>query len=232
MTLETLPLPPFAVAYVRVSREEQRRGHSLNGQGYEIAAFCAAAGVPLAGVFEEQGSGKLPPAQRPRLLEALQESQGGCLVVWRLDRLSRDSVDALSLYKAQCIVTVQDGWNVNPLLVHLRAMQAQAELEAIRSRITMGLAAKKEKGEALGFACHSDPSAILRARALAGEVNKAKRAEWVRRVAPIVQPLLASGLTQRQLAEHLTAAGVPLPRGGCNWSAARVCELVRDMAQL
>ena len=226
------PLPPFAVIYARVSREEQRKGHSFAGQIGELTTWLERSGVPLGGVFEEQSSGKTPPAQRPSLLDALEASQGGALVVWRLDRLSRDVVDALTLCKAHKIVTLSDGWHADPMLIQLRAMQAQAELGAIKARITMGLRAKKEAGAVLGHCLHSDPSAIIRAREAAGETNRRKRADWVRRVAPLVQPLIGLGLTQRGLAERLALAGVPLPRGGCNWTAARVCELLADMADL
>lgn len=227
-------MPPFAILYARVSREEQRKGHSLDGQIGQLERFCASSGVPIAGQYIEQSSGRVAPALRPLLSQALQDSKGGALVLWRLDRLSRDLADCATLLKAtdRRIVTLEDGWNPDPLTQHVRALVGHQEVAAIRQRISMGLQAKKAKGEPLGHTLHADPLAIVRAREAGGATVKAQRHDYVRSVANVLTPMLASGATMRAIAEQLTAAGVPLPRGGSAWDAPRVCRLVKDMREL
>lgn len=218
-------LPPFAILYARVSTKEQRTGHSLEGQTSQLASFCASAGVPVGGQFVEVGSGIKAPTSRPQLSEALQAAQGGALVVWRLDRLSRSFGDVVALLEGggPAIVCSAHGWHTPQLTLHLMASVAQAEVEGIRSRVRMGLETAKAKGIALGCTTHKDPSAIERARALAGEVQRSKGVEWLKGVAPLLRGLEGRG-TLSEIAQMLKAAGVQLPRGGTAWNASRVSK--------
>lgn len=89
-----------AVAYIRVSTEEQVKGGvSLAAQEERVRAYCAMAGLPLAGLIREEGvSGGTPLNQRSggtELLRRIKELPAGHVVALKLDRLFRDAEDAL-----------------------------------------------------------------------------------------------------------------------------------------
>src|SRR5262245_57091471 len=90
-----------AVAYVRVSTEEQaREGVSLDAQEARLRAYCAAAGLELVTLVREEGvSGSIPLAERPggaELLRHLAEQNVAHVLALKLDRLFRDAADCLS----------------------------------------------------------------------------------------------------------------------------------------
>lgn len=81
----------IAVAYIRVSTEEQNLGPVA--QRDAINAWCAARGITLAVVHEDRLSGGLPLDKRPVLTTALNsipEHNAGILLVAKRDRLARD----------------------------------------------------------------------------------------------------------------------------------------------
>jgi DNA invertase Pin-like site-specific DNA recombinase len=88
-----------ALAYLRVSTDEQISGVSLDAQQHRIRAYCEAQGYTLCGTYCDAGlSGK--SMDRPQLQEALallREKKADCLVVLKLDRLSRSTRDILDL---------------------------------------------------------------------------------------------------------------------------------------
>ncbi len=89
-----------AIAYIRVSTEEQVKGGvSLDAQEERLRAYCAMAALPLAGLVREEGvSGGTPLNQRPggtELLRGIKELGARHVVALKLDRLFRDAEDAL-----------------------------------------------------------------------------------------------------------------------------------------
>lgn len=104
-----------AVAYIRVSTLEQvKEGVSLQDQENKIRAYCIAAGLELVEMVKEEGvSGAKKINRRPagqRLLAALIESKASHVVALKLDRLFRNSADAL---------TVTEDWNREGIALHL-----------------------------------------------------------------------------------------------------------------
>jgi DNA invertase Pin-like site-specific DNA recombinase len=106
------------IGYCRASTEEQARdGATLAAQPYALRAWAEQRGVEIRLLFERGCSGKRG-SKRPKLdaaLAALHQKDGPAgLVVHRLDRLSRSTVDfGLWLEKAQ-----KRGWRV--VLLDLR----------------------------------------------------------------------------------------------------------------
>ena len=85
-----------AIAYVRVSTEEQaREGISLDNQESRIRAFCQAKDWELAEVLVDEGySGS--SLDRPRMQELIglcQRRQVDVVVIYKLDRLTRSVRD-------------------------------------------------------------------------------------------------------------------------------------------
>ena len=93
------------VGYCRVSTHEQaERGFGLDVQRQRIGEYTDREGLRLVARFEDPGvSGTTPLALRPGLTEALSLVEAGtadALLVARLDRLARDTLEALLIERA------------------------------------------------------------------------------------------------------------------------------------
>lgn len=84
-----------AAIYMRVSTEEQRERQTIETQRVFAERYCEQAGVIVAGVYADDGvSGTLPLEERPegaRLLTDASEGRFDIVLVYRIDRLGRDS---------------------------------------------------------------------------------------------------------------------------------------------
>ncbi len=99
--------------YVRVSTAEQaEHGVSLADQRGRLAAHAETLGASLAGVHADAGvSGSVPPDKRPGLaaaLGAIAAGEADALLVYSLDRLSRDTFDLLGIQKRVRVLSVRD----------------------------------------------------------------------------------------------------------------------------
>lgn len=85
-----------ALAYVRVSTEEQVQGNGLAVQEQAIRRYCKSNRLRLVDIASDEGvSGSSGLDQRIGLasvLARLEAGEAACLVVYRLDRLARDFV--------------------------------------------------------------------------------------------------------------------------------------------
>jgi site-specific DNA recombinase len=86
--------------YIRVSTYEQaEKGTSLASQEERIREYCARQGIPVAGVYMDDGySGAT--MDRPGLQRLLHDAHEGVFnlaLVYKLDRLSRNLKDAVNL---------------------------------------------------------------------------------------------------------------------------------------
>lgn len=109
------PPTASAVAYVRVSTEEQARGGvSLDAQEERLVAYATAMDLPLARVIREEGvSGAKPLDERPggrELLAILACGEAGNVAAVKLDRLFRDAADCLTQTRA---------WDRRGIALHL-----------------------------------------------------------------------------------------------------------------
>ena len=88
-----------AIAYTRVSSDDQIKGTSLGTQLAEIKTYCAHHGLRILAHYEDAGE-SAKTADRPGLITALDECRkrkASHLVVHRLDRLSRNASDGLAI---------------------------------------------------------------------------------------------------------------------------------------
>ena len=149
--------------YVRVSTEDQALGgHSLEAQQRAIADLCDRHGLALDGVYVEGGvSGKVPFRERPegrRLWEVLK--RGDTVIAVKLDRLSRNSLDALATINALAGMGVglrlidvpadptQGGDGL--FLATIFAALAHREVELIAGRTQAGMSELRAKGKHQG----------------------------------------------------------------------------------
>lgn len=153
--------PARAVAYLRVSTEEQHLGPEA--QRTAITAWAARSKVTVVAWHTDQGvSGSTELEARPGLLAALRDltaQNAGWLAVAKRDRLARDTAIASlaerEVSRAGARVASADGSGngdgaADALQRHLSDAVAAYELAMIRARTKAALKAKRARGERAG----------------------------------------------------------------------------------
>ncbi len=144
-------------AYFRVSTDDQEE----DNQRPELVEFCGRRGFKIVQTYTEIGSGR--SSNRPQYSQLLKDALAGRfagVVVWRLDRLGRDSRmvvgDLLVLDRAGVSVySVREQWldTAGPMrlvLTSFAATLADLETEARSSRTRAGIALARELGTRSG----------------------------------------------------------------------------------
>ncbi len=137
--------PSVAVAYRRVSSDEQTRGFGLAVQDRRNRQFAKREGIRIAADFHEDISGTVPLAERPKLSAALAKAQevgAGVLLVADRDRLARDeycAFDALRQFNAAGVVVLfADGYNGEGLAGNLGHLIAADDRRRTVARLKRG----------------------------------------------------------------------------------------------
>lgn len=219
--------PRTAVAYIRVSTDEQMLGPEA--QRSAIEAWAARERVQVLAWHVDHGvSGAAPIDKRPGLLaalEALRENRAGLLLAAKRDRLARDVVAAATIErmtaKAGARVVTTDGVSTadtpeGMLMRTLIDAFAQYERALIAARTTAALAAKRRKGERVGQVPYGFRLAD------GGCALAIEPAEQV--VMGRVQAMRESGDTIEGIAARLNAEGVPAR--GRRWHATTVRRIL------
>lgn len=208
------------VGYARVSTEEQAvSGLGLLAQRGAITAEVERRGWHLLTVFEDAGYSGKSVSGRPALAQALEQVAAGdadCLMVARLDRLTRRLVDAAHILERASA----EGWQFvsldllvdmtspeGEMMAHIMASFAQFERKRIGQRTRDALAQLKARGVRLGRP-RLLPQTVL------DRVSVDREA----------------GLTLQAIADRLTADGVPTAQGGAAWYPATVAAIIRSIA--
>ena len=212
MSKRPRPRPTTVIGYIRVSTEEQAdSGLGLEAQRATITSECHRRGWELVAMYEDAGSSAKTIARRPgavAALEALERGEAAALVVAKLDRATRSTVDAAQLLeRAQ-----RGGWSLvaldlgvdtttpaGELVANVMAAVAQWERRAIGARTKEALAAKRAQGVRLGR-----PRVVP--RRVVTRITKARRA----------------GQGWSAIARTLEADGVPTAHGGSRWHPSTV----------
>jgi DNA invertase Pin-like site-specific DNA recombinase len=215
----TTQTPLRAAAYLRVSTGEQAdSGAGLQAQLATVTAAAAARGWELVAVFTDAGvSGSVPAERRPELsaaLELLDTGGADLLVTAKGDRLARSVVGLTGLLErvkrsAWSLVVLDTDVDTTTatgqLVAQLMGCVAEWERNVIAERTRAALAARKAAGMRLG-----------RPVTMPAE-TRAQVAE-----------LRERGLTLQQVADQLTADGVPTARGG-RWYPSTVAGVLRSL---
>jgi DNA invertase Pin-like site-specific DNA recombinase len=235
------------VAYYRVSTEKQgRSGLGLQAQQEAVRSFIAtkgAADAKLIAAYTEVESGKRD--DRPQLMAAMAQAEltGACLLIAKLDRLSRDAHFLLGLQKAGIDFTACDMPHADRFTVGIMALVAQKEREAISERTKAALAAARARGvqpkegrplprldptSQTGYGLGSPKGAahlhaLGTAHAVAG--IKAKADDRAASLCSTIAAIEARGITSaRAIAKALNEAHIATPRGGI-WTARSVINV-------
>jgi DNA invertase Pin-like site-specific DNA recombinase len=226
--------PKVAVAYIRVSTEEQNNGPEA--QRAAISQWAEREKVRVAAWHEDRLSGSTPADERPGLvaaLSALGESGAGLLVAAKRDRLARDtSVAAMIELLAQgngARVATADGVSVDDtpegfLIRGLLDLFAAYERVMIQTRTRAALRAIAARGDKyarippLGWRWEGRKKvSVPHEQELIQEVrDRRKRGETLR---GIVAAMNASGRTFRGSRWHLNGVRRLLVREGVGTTA-------------
>jgi site-specific DNA recombinase len=148
-----------AVIYARISSQEQSV-YSLESQVNECKAFITRQGHELIEVYIDDGE-SAKDLQRPdiqRLMDDLKKNKFDLVVCWKLDRLTRDTVDGLTLiinlFKKKYNVTfmsatedIKTETSDDIMMLTIRLSLAQAEREKIKERVTIGQMSRAMTGK-------------------------------------------------------------------------------------
>ena len=216
-----------AAVYTRVSSEQQDTEDktSLDEQLATCRAYASERGYQVVEEYRETASGT--DRKRPLFRQMLDRARHGeidTIVVWRSDRLGRGIAPAADLLEAVEIHDVQlEAVNdtIDRRLMGLMASIAGLEREALLERTRAGKRGAAKAGRipagqiAYGYRRGSDGQA---------EVDEYKAAVVRRMFSMCVE----DGLGVRQIADRLTAEGVPNPSGGVRWWNGTVAAILRD----
>ena len=223
-----------AVLYIRVSTDEQaRHGVSLDAQEERLRAYCTMRGLEIAGVVRDEGVSAFKHLDtRPggaHLLHLLAKGKAAHVVALKLDRLFRNSGDALARTEA---------WNRQGVALHLvdmggsamdtasatgrvlltmLAAMAEFERSITAERTAQALAYKRDKREAYG------PTPYGYSRE--GDALREHGSELATVVR--IQTWAAEGSSLAAIARRLNAEGVPTKRGR-KWYPSTVRYLLRN----
>lgn len=153
------PRAAAAVTYHRVSTRDQDPTLARR----ELRAAARARGLHLVDQVEETGSGARN--DRPGLARVLELANAGAVssvLVWKLDRFGRSTLDVLANVEALnragvTFAATTQGLEVGPrasamgrIVLTVLAAVAELERETISERTRLGLQAAKRKGRKLG----------------------------------------------------------------------------------
>lgn len=133
-------------------------GYSIQAQTERLQAYCKAKGWGIFHVYTDAGfSGS--NMQRPALSQLLEDVEAGrvdCVLVYKLDRLSRSQKDTLHMIEDIFLangcdfVSMSENFDTStPLgraMIGILSVFAQLEREQIRERMTMGRTERAKSG--------------------------------------------------------------------------------------
>ena len=214
-----------AIGYIRVSTEDQaEHGVSLDAQRAKIAAYCLANDLELADILEDAGISGKRADTRPALQAALSTCRRGnaaALIVVKLDRLARNTVDALEIAdilekSGVALHSISERIDTRSatgrFFFTLLASLAEMERRQIGERTATAMRHKRSRAE---FTGGDVPFGF---RLQAGQVVED---EIEARAIRIVLSLRADGMTWSGIAAALNARGISTKRGG-TWQAVQV----------
>jgi len=215
------------IAYIRVSTGRQRRsGLGIEAQRAAIERFAQAEGMQIVTEYVEAETGKGADAldRRPQLAAALAAAKKlRCSVlVSKLDRLSRD-VAFVSGLMAQRVpfIVAELGRDADPFMLNLYAALAEKERRLISERTRAALAAKKQRGEALG-----NPRNIAQAGQAGRDALRAEADRFAANLLPIIRSIQSAGrIGMGAIAKQLNERGIRTARGG-QWHVSSVANLL------
>lgn len=225
--------------YARVSSEEQVSGTSLDDQVDKCLKQAAVYGwtIPRERVFIDDGysGASLERPAMARLRAAIEAGEVDCVLVYKLDRLSRNIRDTVNIVLEEwskqhqvMFRSVTEDFNTNSplgtLIFSILASFAHFERDVIRDRTENGRRRRFAQGRrAVGDA----PYGYTRGEVNGTMVVNPEQAEVVRRIFR----LYIQGHGFMRIAGMLNSAGITTTRGGL-WTDKTVRDVVLNKVYL
>jgi DNA invertase Pin-like site-specific DNA recombinase len=215
--------PQLFVTYYRVSTQRQgASGLGLEAQRHTVEQYLArSSGTALASFTEvETGKGSNALEKRPQLrlaLEACKKTEATLLIA-KLDRLARNVHFVSGLLETGVDFVAADMPNANKVMIQMYAVMSEWERDQISERTKAALAAAKARGVVLGA---TGPANLK----TCNDQRQQKAHEFRERLRPVLDGMMAQGLSRRGMVEQLNTLGIKAPRGG-TWSLGQVQKVV------
>src|SRR5258707_1326389 len=222
-----------AVAYYRVStRQQHRSGLGIEAQRATVTRFAETENLRIIAEYVEAETGKGADAldRRPQLAAALAAARNakGCVLVSKLDRLSRDVAFVAGLMAQRVpFIVAELGRDADPFMLHLYAALAEKERRLISERTKAALAIRKATGSKLG-----NPINIRNAGDLGRATLAAAADEHVRSLMPLLRTVRAEGATTlAAITTSFNNRRIPTARGA-RWHVSSVANLLARAQKL
>lgn len=206
---------PVYAAYVRVSSDLQKERQTIQNQLAALKSYASANKITIKHIFADDGvSGTIPITQRSdgrRLIEEASRRTFDTLLLFRIDRLSRDTLDLLKTVKqleeyGVSVRSITEPFEtsspVGKFTLTMVSSMAQMEKDTIRDRSRLGMKRGAESGRWMG------------GRAPFGYQILNGRLEIKETEALIVREIFlayATGNTTQSIADSMNARNVPIP---------------------
>jgi DNA invertase Pin-like site-specific DNA recombinase len=225
-----------AVGYVRVSTDKQAEsGLSLEGQRQKVESYANLHDYDLLDVHEDAGeSGKdLNRDGLRTALDALENGEADCLIVYKVNRLSRHVGDMQTLIEGYFgesadhnLAAVADHVDTTTatgrMMLNILLSVDQGERERIGERTREALQLKKQRGEYTG-------GKVPFGKQLADDGIHLEDNPAEQRALELIRELRNEGHTLADVADELNRRGVPR-RNGNDWHAMAVSRAQKSAA--
>ncbi|NLD39380.1 MAG: recombinase family protein [Desulfatiglans sp.] len=219
----------ITIGYCRVSTTEQCEGVSLDNQKSKIQAYCQLKDLNLSEIIEDAGISaknlKRPGVQK--VLNLAKRKQINAVVVYKLDRIFRSTVDALettSMFQRYGISfhsieeTLDTQSAMGKFFFTLTAALAEMERRIIGERTKAALSHKRSLNEKTGgdvpYGYDLTPAGIL-------IKNDAEQ-----RVIRTMRKLNKDGYSLTKICRELEQAGHLTKRGNTNWHPKTISRIL------
>jgi len=220
-----------AIGYVRVSTEDQaKEGISLDNQKSKIEAYCQLKDLDLSEIIEDAGISaknlKRPGVQR--VLKLARTKQVNAVVIYKLDRIFRSTVDALETTR------LFDKWGVSfhsieetldtqsamgRFFFTLTAALAEMERCIIGERTKAALSHKRSRNEKTGgdvpYGYDLNPAGML------------IKNDNEQRVIRIIRNRNRDGYSLRKICRELEKEGHLTKRGNDLWHPQTISSILK-----
>lgn len=222
-TLQGNDMSESFVTYYRVSTQRQgASGLGLDAQRTSVAQYLSGRTQTVLAEFVEVETGKGANAleKRPQLRLALElcRKTGARLLIAKLDRLARNVHFISGLMESKVSFVACDLPEANQLTIHIMAAFAEHEARRISERTREALAAAKARGVVLGA---TGPANLK----CCNQERQQNAREFRDRLRPVLDGMLAQGMSRRAIVERLNTLGITAPRGG-PWSLTQAQRFV------
>jgi DNA invertase Pin-like site-specific DNA recombinase len=198
-------------------------GVSLEAQSEKIKAYCKLHGVPLIGIYKDEGlsAKSLERLGLKSALTKLEQGKANALLVVKLDRLTRSLLELDTLIRGYFakdryhLLSVNESLDTRTAMgrfvLYILGLIAQWERESIGERTREALAHLKNQGIKLGAA----PYGLAYSNEL--DADGRKRLVEIPQQMTVIARILEmfdAATSARKIAERLSLEGVAAPQGG------------------